>query len=48
VIVTLPGLPPQSAVVAWKEGQRIGITFNSVLALAGLVEWLNARERKSA
>jgi hypothetical protein len=44
VTVTLPGLPPLNAVVAWNEGQRFGITFNSVLALAGLVEWLNARE----
>jgi hypothetical protein len=45
VTVSLPGLPPQGAVVRWKNGPRYGITFNSVLPLAGLVEWLNARER---
>jgi hypothetical protein len=48
VTVTLPGFPPQGAVVAWNEGQRFGITFNSVLALSGLVEWLNAREGSPA
>ena len=44
VTVSLPGLPPQGAVVRWKDGQRYGITFNTVLALAALVEWLNARQ----
>lgn len=44
VTVSLPGLTPQSAVVRWKDGNRYGITFNTVLPLAGLVEWLHARE----
>ena len=44
VAVSLPGLPPQGAVVRWKDGQRYGITFNTVLALASLVEWLHARQ----
>ena len=43
VAVSLPALPPQGAVVRWKDGQRYGITFNTVLALASLVEWLHAR-----
>ena len=45
VAVSLPGLPPQGAVVRWNDGERYGITFNSVLPLAGLVEWLHARQR---
>jgi len=44
VTVTLPGLPPQPATVRWNDGQRYGISFNTVLPLAGLVEWLQSRE----
>jgi hypothetical protein len=44
VTVSLPGLAPQSAMVRWAEGSRYGITFNTVLPLAGLVEWLHGRE----
>lgn len=44
VTVSLPGLAPQGAVVRWNEGSRYGVTFNSVLPLAGLVEWLHARQ----
>lgn len=44
VTVTLPGLPPQGAVVRWADGDRYGITFNTVLPLAGLVDWLHARQ----
>lgn len=44
VTVSLPGLPPQGAVVRWKDETRYGINFNTVLPLAGLVEWLHARE----
>ncbi len=43
VIVSLPGLSRQGAMVKWKDGNRYGITFNNVLALAGLVEWLHSR-----
>jgi hypothetical protein len=43
VTVSIPGLPPQAAVVRWAEGSRYGVTFNAVLPLAGLVEWLHKR-----
>ena len=43
VTVSLPGFPPQAAVIRWKDGSRYGISFNTVLPLAGLVEWLQAR-----
>jgi len=41
--ITLPGMAPQAAVVRWSEGSRYGISFNSVLSLAGLTEWLQGR-----
>ncbi|MFP5328669.1 MAG: PilZ domain-containing protein [Alphaproteobacteria bacterium] len=44
VTVTIPGLPPQAARVRWNDGERYGISFNTVLPLAGLVEWLHSRE----
>lgn len=44
VVVNLPGLPPQGSVIRWNDGNRYGIAFNSVLSLAGLVEWLHARQ----
>jgi hypothetical protein len=43
VTVSLPGLPPLAAVIRWCEGSRYGISFNTVLALAALTEWLNGR-----
>lgn len=44
VTVSLPGLSPQSGVVRWNDQTRYGINFNTVLPLAGLVEWLHARD----
>jgi hypothetical protein len=43
VTVTIPGLPPQDAVVRWSNGNRYGLSFNTVLPLAGLVAWLQER-----
>jgi hypothetical protein len=43
VTITLPGFQPQAAVVRWSEGSRYGISFNTVLPLAGLTEWLQGR-----
>lgn len=44
VTVSLPGLSPQGGVVRWNDGHRYGVTFNNVLSLAGLVEWLHSRQ----
>ena len=46
VTVTIPGLPTQGAVVRWADGNRYGLSFNTVLPLAGLTSWL--RERNAA
>ena len=43
VTVTMPGLPPQGGVVRWSDDPRYGISFNTVLPLAALVEWLQSR-----
>ena len=40
VVVTLPGIVPQPAVLRWIDGPYMGITFNRMLALPTLVEWL--------
>ena len=40
VLVTLPGLPSQPGVIRWKDGRCYGITFQHLLALSELVEWL--------
>lgn len=40
VLVTLPGLPSKSAVVRWREVNAYGITFQRLLALQELVDWL--------
>lgn len=44
VTVSLPGLPPQGASVRWKKDDSYGITFNTILPLATLVDWLHARQ----
>ncbi len=40
VIVMINGIAPQPSVVRWIDGHYMGITFNRMLALPVLVEWL--------
>lgn len=40
VLVTLPGLASKQAIVRWRDGRAYGITFNRLLALPELVDWL--------
>jgi hypothetical protein len=40
--VTLPGLPAQAAALRWSSGGYIGLTFNRLMALPDLVEWLRS------
>lgn len=47
VVVTLPGLPPQPAVVRWSDGGHAGITFNRLLSLPVLIEWLRSKRNQS-
>jgi hypothetical protein len=43
VIVTLRGLPSESAHVKWRDGDCYGLAFNRVLAITQLVAWLQAQ-----
>lgn len=47
VVVTLPGLPPQPGVVRWTDGGFAGITFNRLLSLPTLIEWLRHQRGES-
>jgi hypothetical protein len=42
VVVTIAGTEPLPGVVRWTAGQQMGITFNKMMALPTLVEWLHA------
>jgi hypothetical protein len=43
VIVTLPGLTPNPGIACWQERSFVGITFNRLIPLGELVEWLKVR-----
>ncbi len=43
VAITLPELEPQAGAVRWCEDGCAGLTFNRVLPLASLIEWLRTR-----
>ncbi|WP_152569416.1 MULTISPECIES: PilZ domain-containing protein [Sphingomonas] len=43
VVVTLPGLAPQPAVVRWATQAAAGISFNTPLPLSELVDWLRTQ-----
>ena len=40
--VTLPGMPPQPASLRWSSDDHVGLTFNRLLPLPDLVEWLRS------
>ena len=49
VVVMLAGIEPQPGVVRWTNADQVGVTFNRLLALPALVDWLRAqREAGSA
>lgn len=43
VVVTLPGLPPQQGIVRWSDGGYSGVTFNRLLSLPTLIDWLRSQ-----
>ena len=47
VVVTLPGLPPQPGVVRWTDSGFAGVTFNRLLSLPVLIEWLRSQRGES-
>lgn len=40
IVVTLPGMAPEAGLVRWQADDQAGITFNRLLPLASLVNWL--------
>ena len=47
VVVTLNGLGPQPGVVRWTDAGFVGITFNRLLPLPTLIEWLKSQRTES-
>lgn len=47
VVVSLPGLPPLPGVVRWLDGDHAGITFNRLMPLPTLIEWLREQRGTS-
>jgi hypothetical protein len=47
VVVTLPGLAPQPGIVRWTDDGHAGITFNRLLPLPTLIEWLRSQRSES-
>jgi hypothetical protein len=47
VVVTLPDLPPQPGVVRWTDGGYAGVTFNRLLSLPVLIEWLRTQRSET-
>lgn len=45
VVVTLTGIDPQPGVVRWVHGDHVGVTFNRLLALPTLIEWLRVQRQ---
>jgi hypothetical protein len=41
VVVTILGLDPQPATVRWSDSGIYGLTFNRVVSLRQLVQWLH-------
>lgn len=49
IVLTLPGLEPQPGVARWSNDGFTGVTFNRLLPLGQLVDWLKMeREQQSA
>ncbi|WP_260484303.1 PilZ domain-containing protein [Sphingomicrobium flavum] len=51
IVITLPGLAPEAGVVKWTKDGLLGVTFNRLMPLGGLVEWLrglrDSQQRKA-
>ena len=46
VVVTLPGMEPNAGLLRWRDGKFYGITFNRLLALSEVVQWLQAQREQ--
>jgi len=46
VVVTLPGMEPHAGLLRWRESKFYGITFNRLLALSEVVNWLQSQREQ--
>ena len=46
VVVTLPGMEPHAGLLRWREDKFYGITFNRLLALSEVVNWLQTQREQ--
>lgn len=46
VVISMIGMPPQPGTVRWHEAGFLGVSFNRLIRLADLVEWI--RQQRSA
>ena len=46
IVVTMPGMAPHAGLVRWRDGKFYGITFNRLLALSEVVEWLQSQREQ--
>jgi hypothetical protein len=47
VNVTIDGLTPIAGVVRWQDGNSYGLTFNRIITVPVLMDWLHARREAS-
>lgn len=47
IVLSLVGLPPQPGVIRWVEGGYAGVSFNRLIPLAELVQWLQDHRAKA-
>lgn len=47
VIVRIEGLPPEPAVVRWRDGECYGLGFNRLLSVTALAAWLQDRQAQA-
>ena len=46
VVVTLPGMEPHAGLLRWRDGKFYGVTFNRLLALGEVVQWLQTQREQ--
>lgn len=48
VVASIAGLPAIAAVVCWSDGSHVGLSFNRVLPLSEMIDWLRSTRGPTA
>lgn len=43
IVLTVPGMEPIAGIACWSDGDHLGMSFNRLLPLAEMVQWLKDR-----